>query len=250
MGEIAKKKEVINQLKKKILLMEGLSKKQDNRLGDFGLGSVNEAFPGGAFPVGTIHEFVSTTESCAAAASGFLSFLVSTFMGRDGFCLWISPKRQIFPPALSFFNIKPHRVIFIDVKHPKEVLWAMEQGLKNKALSVVVAELREVSFAESRRLQLAVENSGATGFLHRIRPLTKGALACISRWKIRPLPSRANNGLPGVGFPRVEVELEKIHGGRPGVWQFEWQNGKFTPVASQKQSNHASSSIPQKPKYA
>jgi protein ImuA len=37
-------------------------------------------------------------------------------------------------------------------------------------------------------------------------------------------------GLPGVGFPCLEVELVKIRNGRPGIWQFEWKNSAFNVV--------------------
>ncbi|PTN09623.1 protein ImuA [Mangrovibacterium marinum] len=230
---ISNKKDLIRQLKEQLLSMEGFSSGSVSRRLDFGLGPMNAAFPGGTFPIGSIHELVSPTEADAAAANGFLAGLLSTLMGQSGICLWISVGRKLFPPALKFFGIEPHRVIFVDVKLKKDGLWVMEQALKCTALSAVVAELREVSFAESRRLQLAVEDSRVTGFLHRIRPVSQATLACVSRWKISPQPSHSN-GLPGVGFSRVQVELEKIRNGRPGSWQFEWRKGRFLFVPAKR----------------
>lgn len=226
MNGLAEKNEIIRQLKEKILSMEGFDTKADGRQPDFGLGPVSAAFPGGVFPTGAIHEFISPTETCAAAANGFLAGLLNTLMKNGGTCLWISNGHKLFAPALKFFGLEPHRVVFIDVKTEKEALWVMEQGLKCNSLAAVVAELRNISFAESRRLQLAVETSKVTGFIHRQRPQTENMLACVSRWKIRPLSSHTD-GLPGVGFPRLEVELVKIRSGRPGIWQFRWENGKF-----------------------
>lgn len=247
MNELAKKKEIIRKLKEKILSMEGFSSGADGQLFDFGLGSMNEAFPGGAFPLGAIHEFVSPTETCAAAANGFLAGLLSTLMKREGICLWISVDHKLFPPALKFFGIEPHRVIFVDVRRGKDGLWVLEQGLKCKALAAVVAEISDISFAESRRLQLAVETSKVTGFLHRLHPRTENTLACVSRWKIRPLSSRIG-GLPGVGFPRLEVELVKIRNGRPGIWQFEWRNGTFSLVPDRNKTA-AKPPVPQKQRH-
>lgn len=229
MNELSEKKEMIRQLKETILSMEGFGTGSDSRRYDFGLGPMNAAFPGGVFPVGAIHEFISPTEACAAAANGFLAGLLGTLMKKGGVCLWISAGRKVFPPTLKFFGIEPHRVIFVDVKRKKEALWVMEQGLKCNALAAVVAELRDISFAESRRLQLAVETSRVTGFLHRQQPRIPNTLACVSRWKIRPLASRTG-GLPGVGFPCLEVELVKIRNGKPGIWQFGWKNGAFKVV--------------------
>jgi protein ImuA len=33
--------------------------------------------------------------------------------------------------------------------------------------------------------------------------------------------------MPGVGFPRWNVELLKVRNGKPGSWQIEWKAGKF-----------------------
>lgn len=250
MEAITEKKETIRHLKETLLSMEKSGTGAVDCALDFGLGPINAAFPKGAFPVGTIHEFSSPDETSAAAANGFLSVLLGTLMQKGGVCLWVSMGRKLFPPALKFWGIEPHRVIFIDVRQRADVLWVMEQGLRCSALSAVVAELRDVSFAESRRLQLAVENSSVTGFLHRRQPRTENALACVSRWKISPLPSQPADGLPGIGFPRWQVELLKIKNGRPGIWQFEWQNGQLCPVAAQKPAALSSSSTEKPPKYA
>lgn len=104
--------------------------------------------------------------------------------------------------------------------------------VKCNSLAAVVAELRDISFAESRRLQLAVETSKVTGFLHRQGSRIENTLACVSRWKIRPLASQTGE-LPGVGFPSLEVELVKIRNGRPGIWLFEWKNGAFKVLPDQ-----------------
>ncbi len=235
MKELAERKDIIRQLQKKILALEGFGNESQGQQIDVGLGFMNAAFPGGAFPTGAIHEFISPTEACFAAANGFISGLLGTLLKKGGICLWISAGRKLFPPALKFFGMEPHRIIFIDVKREKDALWVAEQGLKCNAVSAVVAELREVNFAESRRLQLAVEESRVTGFLHRHHPRMDGVLGCVSKWKVRPLASHLPDNLPGVGFPRWEVELEKIRNGRPGIWQVEWRGEKFRLVPDQKQ---------------
>src|SRR5690606_40358249 len=55
-----------------------------------------------------------------------------------------------FPPGLKRFGVEPDRVIFIDLKREKDVLWAMEQGLKCSTLSAVVGELQEIGRASCR----------------------------------------------------------------------------------------------------
>jgi protein ImuA len=109
----------------------------------------------------------------------------------------------------------------------------MEQALKCTALAAVVAEMEEVSFSESQRLQLAVEKSNVTGFLHRRRPRHENTLACVTRWKIRSMASRIPDGLPGVGYPTWEVSLEKVRNGKPGKWQVCWQNNRLVHLPNE-----------------
>ena len=221
---------LIQQLRQKIRELEGFSSPLEGQGLSFGLGSVVTAFPDSRFPVGVTHEFISTTGSEASAASGFIAGLLGSLMQQGKFCLWISPGRTLFPVGLKRFGVDPHRVIFVDVEREKDVLWAVEQALKCDQLAAVVGELREISFAESQRLQLAVERSRVTGFLHRYQPRNLHNLACATRWKIRPIASRLEDGMPGVGFPAWEVELLKVRNGKPGRWHMEWRAGGFRPI--------------------
>jgi protein ImuA len=159
-----------------------------------------------------------------------MAALLGSLMQSRGACLWISTKRTIFPPALKAFGIAPERIIFVDLVREKEALWAVEEALKCEALAAVVGEISALSFAESRRLQLAVEHSRVTGFIHRYRPRSEHPLACVSRWQIMPLASSPEEGMPGLGFPRWHVRLLKVRNGRPGAWQVEWAAGRFRHI--------------------
>lgn len=230
------KQEVIQQLRQKILVMQGFKEGCAGEVRiDVGLGDMQSAFPGGVFPIGAVHEFVSPTAACATASNGFISGVLSTLTREGTPCLWVSTRRSIFPPALKFFGVEPHQVIFVDVRRDKDVLWVMEQGLKCASLAAVIGELDEVSFAASQRLQLAVEKSQVTGFLHRRCLRRPQPLACVSRWRVRPLPSTLPEGMPGIGYPVWEVQLEKIRNGRPGTWSVEWQNGKWATADLHKE---------------
>ncbi|HVW13162.1 MAG TPA: hypothetical protein VHB54_05050 [Mucilaginibacter sp.] len=224
------RQDIINKLRKDILLLEGFKPPSAGGAGRIGLGAIESAFPNGIFPVGAIHEMMCPTPEQVAASSGFIAGLLSPLMGQGGACLWISAARKLFPPALMTFNTEPDRMIFIDLQKEKDVLWVTEEALKCEGLAAVVAELSNVSFAESRRLQLAVENSRVTGFILRNDPRKAGTSTCMARWQISPLPSETNDGLPGVGYPRWQVDLLKVRNGNPGSWQLEWAEGRFAQV--------------------
>ena len=193
-----------------------------------GLGVLENAFPGKVFPKAAIHEFISFSSQQAACTSGFMSVVLGKLMQPDGVCVWVStkPRRALFAPALKNFGVEPHRILFVDTGKPKQTLWALEEALKCEAVSAVVGELNELEFNESRRLQLAVEQSRVTGFIHRFRPKNQNAVACVSRWKITSLPSETPDGLPGLGFPRWNVQLLKVRNGMHGEWQVQWSPRK------------------------
>lgn len=222
----------IRALRREIRMMEGLSSKvQKTAPLDLSFGPMDEAFPDKTFPRGAVHEFISASAPCVTASNGFIAGVVSALMKHGGHCLWISTSRSLYPPALAYFGIKPHELIFVDVSGDRDALWVTEQALRCNALAAVVTELSEVSFEASRRLQLSVEKSSVTGFLHRRRPRGKHPLACTSRFSIRPAASRVPDGLPGPGHPHWEVRLEKIRNGRPGSWRLGWEAGRFVHIS-------------------
>lgn len=221
--------EILAALQTDILRLQGF-KTASSAVADLGLGPMAQAFPNGAFPLGCVHEFLSSAAETVAATSGFVAGLLSPLMTGGGAALWISAGRTLFPPALSSFGLQPDRFIFVDLQREKEVMWAMDEALKCGALAAVVGELHELSFTASRRLQLAVEQSGVTGFVLRRQVRQLNTTACVSRWKITPLASEVVDGLPGLCFPQWRVELLRMRNGRTGTWDIQWREGRFEPV--------------------
>jgi protein ImuA len=224
--------DIIARLRRDLLPLQGFKPVSQGWDNPIGWGPVDDAFPNREFPLGAVHEFLCTGPESAAASSGFMGSLIAALMRKRGVALWIGSSATLFPPGLKNFGIEPDRIIFIDLKKEKDIIYAMEEALKCDALTAVVGEVREISFTASRRLQLAVEQSRVTGFLFRNNPQNLNTTACVSRWKITPLPSVAEDGMPGLGFPRWQVELLKIRNGRPGTWQIEWAAGKFKHLST------------------
>jgi len=223
------KADIISRLRGEILLRQGLQKTPGLIDLDIGLGRICQAFPDHTFPLAAIHEFCSANTEDGAATTGFISGILSTLMQNDGVTLWLGSARSLFPPALKTFGIDPAKIIFIDLAKEKDILWAMEEALKCSGLATVVGEIKNLDFTLSRRLQLAVEQSKVTGFV--IRHSDKLATtACVTRWKISSLNSELIEDMPGIGFPRWNVELLKVRNGKPGAWQLEWADGKFNHI--------------------
>ncbi|PTT02478.1 Error-prone repair protein ImuA [Pedobacter sp. HMWF019] len=225
------KQELVNKLQKDILLWQGLKPQGTGTVEAIGLGEIEKAFPNGVFPKKAIHEFITVLPEHLAASNGFIGGVLSILMKEGAACVWVSTSRKLFPASLRLFNVDPERIIFIDVTREKDVLWVMEEALKCDGLAAVVAELNDLSLIESRRLQLAVEESGVTGFVLRKDARKSIANVATARWKITPVPSITEEEMPGVGYPRWKVELIKVRNGNPGNWLLEWGGNRFVEIA-------------------
>jgi protein ImuA len=222
---------IVDKLRKELLAMQGFKVPGEAQRLDFGLGVIEQAFPNKVFPTSAVHEFLSGGPEAMAATSGFIAALTGKLMQLGGSCLWISKRRMQLPPALKLYGIDPDRVFFINVSASKDLLWTVEEALKCNAIAAVVGEINDLDFTASRRLQLAVEHSKVTGFIHRINPRQTDTVACVSRWQITPLASVPEPGMPGVGAPCWKVNLLKIRNGYPGTWQVQWGGQQFIPIA-------------------
>jgi len=229
------KKDMIEKLRREINSLQGYKAASDQQLPDIGLNAIMQHFPGGAFPLGTIHEFINTYEESAGATGAFISGILSALMGKGGAAIWISTARTLFPLAIARFGIEPHQIVFIDVQSGKQALWVLEEALKHEQFAGVVAELSDLSFDQSRRLQLACEKSKVTGFLIRTDPKRIFTTAAAARWIITHLPSQARRNKPGVAAPRWNVELQRVKNGNPGSWKVEWQVDHFTVIPDKQQ---------------
>jgi protein ImuA len=221
------KADIIARLTREILPLQGYKPQQPAAMPVSGLDFIQQAFPQQSFPLAAIHEFHCPTKEDEAPTGGFIAALLATILPSSATAVWIGQSPIIFPPALKSFGLEPDRMIFISIQNQKDLLWAMEEALKCGGLSAVIGEIRDLSFTASRRFQLAVEQSNVTGFVLRTAPKQLNTTASVSRWKISSMPSHAVDDLPGVGFPRWQVDLEKVRNGKPGSWQLEWANGKF-----------------------
>ena len=222
---LSSKANIVAQLQKDILLMQGF-KPACHDTNSAGLDLIKHAFPNNTFPINATHEFFCNGLEEMTSSSGFIAGIVSSLMKTGAPSVWISNSKNIFPPALKQFGIDAHKIIFIHLQNSKQILWTLEEALKCNALSTVVAEINEISFTESRRLQLAVEQTNVTGFLIRNHPKNL-ATACVTRWKVKSLPTEKHSALPGIRFPNWNVELLKVRNGKPGSWQMQWRKGKF-----------------------
>ena len=135
------------------------------------------------------------------------------------------------------FGVNAQNVVFIDLVKEKEILWVTEEALKCEGLAAVITEIADLDFAQSRRLQLAVEQSRVTGILLRKKPKRLTTTACAVRWQILPQPSQLPDGLPGVGDPKWEVNLLKVRNGHTGSFSIQWDEDHFSVFTAARKDN-------------
>jgi protein ImuA len=102
------------------------------------------------------------------------------------------------------------------------------EAMRCSQVSAVLASIGGLDLTESRRLQLAAETSGATGFLFG-HAASAPIAAPISRWKIsspsEKLPQRFDQ-------PVWSLDLLYCRGGRPGNWTLEWNEGQLSTLST------------------
>jgi protein ImuA len=210
---------VIADLRARIAAIEGSAAPRTAL--PFGLPAIDGHLPGGGLASAALHEVAGSQELCDdAAATVFLAGILARLEGPVFWCLrW----RDLFAPALDLAGLAPDRVIHVEAGSDTNVLLAMEECLRHSGLAGVVGEVAKLSTTASKRLQLAAESSGVPAFaFRRASPVdapSEGS-AALTRWRVLAAPS-APLGIPSLGRPRWEVQLERVRCGEPKHWIVE-----------------------------
>jgi len=186
--------------------------------------------------LGCLHE-VTGDPGDLCAATGFTAGLVARLFQHTGAgapVLWCGRTLTshehggLYAPGLDEFGLGPERLLVVRARTDTQVLWAMEEGLRCRALSAVVGELDDPGFTPSRRLQLAAEANGVTAVLLRTR--SAAAIGAVTRWHVTSAPTKRDS----MNIPRWQVQLERHRGGDLGRWNVEWRDetGDFSVAAS------------------
>jgi protein ImuA len=194
----------------------------------FGDPAVDGLLPGGGLPLGRWHEIVADgMEAETSAAPAAFTALMAAPLARRGEAVWILRRDDLWAPGLAGLGFPAARLIQVCARDEAEALAVMEDALATVGVSAVFAEVEAADLTAGRRLQLACEKRGATGFLIRRRPYGGQARreatgsAAATRWRVASAPSEPLAGEFGLGAPRFRVGLERCRGGRTGAWLFE-----------------------------
>ena len=163
----------------------------------------------------------------AFASAPATGFVLSLLPRGKGPVLWVQDflsRRENgapYTPSLAAFGLE-QPVLLVTASHPRDVLWAMEEGAACAGLSAVVGEVHGgpevLDFTATKRLSLRAEASGVP--LYLIRSGDPGGLsAARMRWRIASLPAQAHPDDPQApGAARWDLELFRARGHAPGRW--------------------------------
>jgi len=201
---------------------------------------------GGGLACGALHELAPTAPIHLGATSGFALAVAARASGERQ-VLWVTTDYAAgegggsYGPGLDLFGMASVRLLMLRVPKPIDVLWAMEEALRCRALACVIAEMTgegaAADLTATRRLALAAregisaQNSGL-GLLIRHK-ITDMPSAAATRWEIAPALSQPD-AYGGIGRARFDLSLCKNRRGPSGRWIIEWDHHEraFQPALS------------------
>ncbi len=181
-----------------------------------GIATIDETL-GGGLARGALHEIAAASEAHLAVATGFVLGLAAR--QRTSTC-WLAEDTALaesgapYGPGLDAFGLAPERLLTVAAARPRDLLWAMEEALRSRAVGAVIGELQhgEIDMVALRRLSLAAAESGALALLLRAAPADEASTAA-TRWIVGAAPNAC-----------FAIELVRNRRGPLGAWILEWSD--------------------------
>jgi protein ImuA len=193
-----------------------------------GVAAIDTAL-GGGLAGAALHEVSATLPLHFGAAAGFALALAALIREPQKQTLWIATDFScleagvLYGPGLDQFGLPTERLLVARVARPVDALFAMEEALKCRALSTVIAELHgEADLTATRRLSLAAREGGALGLLLRHKP-SAAPSAAHTRWQAATAPSEPDE-LGGLGRTALTLSLTRNRRGPCGRWTIAWDH--------------------------
>lgn len=189
-----------------------------------------DAALGGGLSRGAVHEILPRSARDLGAAAGFAFGLATRAQETSARTLYIqhdfasAETGRPYLPGLKRSGFDTASLIYLHVPRAEDVLWAMNEALKCRGFSAVIAEFpahtRVLDLTCTRRLVLSAQEGLGFGLILR-HAATIEPNAATTRWLAAARPSRSGP-FGGIGAPSVHLDLVKNRFGSCGQWQVEW----------------------------
>jgi len=218
-------------LRNRVQAIEGLTRAPDGVV-SLGPVAIDQALPWGGLPLACLHHVIGDDVTLGpmglAPPSVVFAAAVMTRLKDHGALVWCVPRYKpadtIYFPALAMMGLEERDLILVRARDETEAMWAMEEALGCADVSAVAGSLTtSLGLAAERRLQLAAERGGTTGFLLQPGPAVASSTAAVTRWRLGALPSVPPDW-PGLGRPRWSLNLDRCRQGNTRSWIVEWCN--------------------------
>ncbi len=121
-----------------------------------------------------------------------------------------------YGPGLRAFGLDPALFLIVEARTVEDAAWALEEGLKSRALSAALAQAEIKAPLAARRLSLAAQAS-RTPCLLDLKPSAPGLPGTLTRWRIAASSSGPTPfDLSAPGAPSWHITLERCRGEAPG----------------------------------
>lgn len=147
-----------------------------------GFAELDQALPGGGWPVGDITELL-----CDGSGHGEVSLLLpmlSACSRKDGWIVWVAPPALPHIPALAAAGIVTSRLLMVQAGTAGEQAWALRQALEAEACTAVVGWLHDADMTALRRLHLAVRSTCVPLMLFRPASAAHAASPAVLRLRL------------------------------------------------------------------
>ena len=241
-GDEQRARSLVAALRQHIARMDGSAQRFDRRRRAAaapwatGIAAVDAHLPLGGLARAGLHDVTPAAYGDSAAAMAFVVALALSAFAADArdrrpllWCRLQNEAREhgkLYGHGLEALGLPRARFLTVTLKTPMAVLWTMEEALRSGALSLVIADAdpRSADLTATRRLVLAGGAGRAAGLLVFTRD-AGAATASHTRWRVASAPSQAPpHDAQAPGAPAWTIELTRARGGRPGLWQMEWQH--------------------------
>ncbi|PJI92628.1 protein ImuA [Yoonia maricola] len=153
-----------------------------------------------------------------------VGFVLSRLPRTNAPILWVQDRlsrKEAGRPALVGIGVD-RPVIIVDLSRAADVLWAMEDGLRCRALGAVIGEVwgdpPSLDFTATKRLALRAEAANVACWLIR-RAASPDLSAARDRWRIASLLSAPHpHDAQAPGSPRWALDLFRSRRSKPGQW--------------------------------
>ena len=208
---------VLAELRTKVANLEGIQRRLARIIPICDV--VDQGLPYKGLPTGCVHE---VTGSGIASAIGFASLLAAR-ADQNKAIFYIDTDRSFYPLGLLQADIRLNHWIHVRARRASDLVWTVLEVIRCPQVGAVLAMLKAADLTYCRRLQLAAENSGATGFLLNQAGASSVASA-ITRWQVSSVKGPAGRSLSEAFW---KLELLYCRSGRPGKWMLACKQGRL-----------------------